>query len=82
MNRELIKDEIINIIAIAAEVPKVEIEEKTVVQSSLDVDSLVIVKVLAAIEQKYSIVIDELAASEVETLENLVDLVCKIIEEK
>ena len=72
------KDEIITLISEVVEVPKEKLNENTNLINDLDLESLDIVDLVAAFEQKYNI---EILDKDIKTLQTIDDIV-KYIENK
>ena len=72
------KDEIITLISEVTEVPKEKLNENTNLINDLDLESLDIVDLVAAFEQKYNI---EILDKDIKTLQTIDDIV-KYIENK
>ena len=72
------KDEIITLISEVTEVPKEKLNENTNLINDLDLESLDIVDLVAAFEQKYNI---EILDKDIKTLQTIDDII-KYIENK
>lgn len=80
MDREVLFKEIRNIVADVVEVDEEEIESDTSFVDDLEVDSMIGLEILVAIEKKYKVKIPEERLSDITSLNDTVALVKEFID--
>lgn len=77
-----IRKDVKKLVAEIARVNPNKIDEDTDIREDLGIDSLASVEILAAIEKRLGIAIDEAEAFDIETVKDLLDLVTEYMEKK
>lgn len=76
---ETTKQELKNLIAEIAEIPEEEIKDDSRFAEDLGIDSMMALEVVAGIEKKYKIVIPEAEIPTIRSLQNVYDLLGKLL---
>lgn len=77
MKKEEIKKEVINLIADTLEIEKENINEKSNLVSDLDVESLDLVGLVVAFEDKYNVEIPDSEIKNLQTVEDIISFIEK-----
>jgi acyl carrier protein len=82
INADNIRQDIRRLIADIARMDYKKVKENASIRDDLGVDSLAAMEILACIEKKLGIIIDEAKAFDVVTVKDLLNLVIKTLEKK
>jgi len=77
---EKLTNEIIKIIAKELDVSPKSIKEDTSIQEDLGADSLDVINIVLAVENRFNIEIDEETLLQFDTVDNIVDALAQVIE--
>lgn len=79
MNREEIKERVIQILWNQTGVEKEKIEDKQSIRDDLDADSLDIIEIIISAEEEFDIEIPDEEAEKVETVGQMIDYIQKVV---